>query len=383
MTLRAAFSSLRRQTSSGFYLPELDGLRFIAILSVFLYHLAGDVLRHSPSAPLPDSFLFRLTQQLNVGVSLFFCISGMILALPFARHYLQGAPPVPIKKYLLRRVTRLEPPYLFALLLFFLLKLAGSRGELAQMLPHLWASMGYLHNLIYRSPSTIDFVAWSLEVEIQFYLLAPLLAMVFAIRAAWLRRAIILLAAVFAAGLNAWHPSAFVRLTLAGNIQFFLMGFLLVDIFLSHPPNMRESFRWDFMSFLGWPAFACFLVFCPTWHTVVLPFFIFALYLAVFYGKLAKKFLASLWISVIGGMCYTIYLLHNYLIALAGMVTERVGQGLPFAMKLLLQFVLISPFVLLVSAIYFRLIEQPCMQPDWPTRFKIRVQRQLGISSAS
>jgi peptidoglycan/LPS O-acetylase OafA/YrhL len=83
---RSLLLSLRRHTSSGLYLPELDGLRFVAILSVFIYHLAGDVVRHNPTGvPEPTSYFYALTQQLNLGVPLFFAISGMILGLPFAR----------------------------------------------------------------------------------------------------------------------------------------------------------------------------------------------------------------------------------------------------------------------------------------------------------
>ena len=46
----ALLTPFRRVTSSGNFIPEIDGLRFLAIASVFLYHLAGDVMRHSSGA---------------------------------------------------------------------------------------------------------------------------------------------------------------------------------------------------------------------------------------------------------------------------------------------------------------------------------------------
>ena len=61
------------------------------------------------------------------GVELFFVISGFILGLPFAAHYLKGAAPVSLRKYYLRRLTRLEPPYIVALLVLFILA-AGIEG---------------------------------------------------------------------------------------------------------------------------------------------------------------------------------------------------------------------------------------------------------------
>ena len=80
MGLRSVFLSLRRHTSSGLYIPELDGLRFIAILFVFVFHLSGDIFRHNaPGLAPPTSRFYLLTQQLNIGVPLFFAISVMIL----------------------------------------------------------------------------------------------------------------------------------------------------------------------------------------------------------------------------------------------------------------------------------------------------------------
>ena len=44
------------------------------------------------------------------------------------------------------------------------------------LLPHLGASIFYFHSIIYNTFSMINGVAWSLEVEIQFYLLMPAIA---------------------------------------------------------------------------------------------------------------------------------------------------------------------------------------------------------------
>src|ERR1700682_3955677 len=94
---------LRRITTSLAYRPEIDGIRFIAIFSVIIYHLAGDVLKHSPAGyDSSPHWLLRFTQNLNFGVQLFFVLSGYVLALPFAEHFLGGQPPRSLKSYLLR-----------------------------------------------------------------------------------------------------------------------------------------------------------------------------------------------------------------------------------------------------------------------------------------
>jgi len=379
--LRSFFLGLRRHTSSGLYVPELDGLRFVAILFVFLYHVSGDVIRHAlPLDPTPSSVAYVLLGRLNIGVPLFFAISGMILGLPFARYWLHTGPRVSLKRYFLRRVTRLEPPYLIAMILFFVLKYVGHRGTIGEMLPHLAASLVYLHGFIYREFSTINGVAWSLEVEVQFYILAPLLAVVFAIGNAWLRRAVIGVAILLASFWTPWivdlnaarlSPSIWLRhLSLAGNIQYFLAGFLMADFFLSMPPAAHRNRRWDLVSLAGWPLLMVLLVAAPDLAFIALPAMILTLYAAVFYGDASNRAFAQVWVASIGGMCYSIYLLHNYFIALIGFVTERVGQTLSFDVRFAIQALLMTPIVLAISICYYRLIEQPCMNPDWPARLR-------------
>lgn len=59
--------------------------------------------------------------------------------------------------------------------IFFLLLLAKGQFGFAEGLGHYLASIAYLHNLIYLEPSSINTVTWSLEIELQFYILVPLL----------------------------------------------------------------------------------------------------------------------------------------------------------------------------------------------------------------
>ena len=181
---------LLRITSSGRFIPEIDGLRFFAIGAVLLFHVNGyyrDKCGRTFDPPLEQDPLYLLFNLGNIGVQLFFVLSGFILALPFAEHHLLGAPKVPLKGYYYRRLTRLEPPYIVNLLLLFSARVLLA-GTALGLLPHLLASLFYVHSLTYGTWSRINFVAWSLEIEVQFYLLAPLLAWLFAIPGRRLRR---------------------------------------------------------------------------------------------------------------------------------------------------------------------------------------------------
>jgi peptidoglycan/LPS O-acetylase OafA/YrhL len=358
----------RRITSSGQFIPEVDGLRFLAIFSVFIYHLAGDVLRHTPQSiqPRQSNWFLSTTQILNLGVPMFFIISGFILGAPFAAPFLQGKRPVSLKRYFLRRLTRLEPPYVLSMLLFFALKVAAGKGTFSELFPNLAASLLYLHGAIFGGASVINIVAWSLEIEVQFYILAPLIALVFAIRSVLTRRLLLVALILLATGVSGLDSSNHaIHGSLLGYGQYFLAGFLLADFYLSGGDRRQRNSLWDVISLVGWPSLLALQVLGGNLVGFATPWILSLLYVAAYHGVAMNRFVTNLWIATCGGMCYTIYLLHNYTIASLGMLTERFGIGYPFAARLLLQFLLMTPVLLAVSGLYFRLIERPCMDPSW------------------
>src|SRR6185503_2702956 len=107
------------------------------------------------------------------------------------------------------------------------------------------ASAAYIHNAVYGEPSAIDFVAWSLEIEVQFYLLAPLLALLFTIRRLMWRWLLMLSICVGTAsmqlipGANMWLWG-----NIPGYLPYFIAGFLLVDLYLMAKIR-RSDWRWD------------------------------------------------------------------------------------------------------------------------------------------
>jgi hypothetical protein len=77
-----------RVTTSGFFIPNFDGLRFIAIALVVLFH-AQQEAQSALGPQAPAASLLGIVPVGFVGVTLFFAISGFVLALPFANHYLE------------------------------------------------------------------------------------------------------------------------------------------------------------------------------------------------------------------------------------------------------------------------------------------------------
>ena len=186
--------SLRRITSSGVYIPEIDGLRFLAIIPVVLIHAYGQVPTLAGLGTIDmdqQQGFFRLVGHGSYGIQLFFAISGFILALPFARKHLQAGREVKLGPYFLRRLTRLEPPYVLMLLLRAAALAVTAKLSGRALVAHLLASIFYLHNIAYGVASKIEAVSWTLEIEVQFYCLAPLLTQIYRIPSNWLRRTLL------------------------------------------------------------------------------------------------------------------------------------------------------------------------------------------------
>lgn len=374
---------LSRQTSSQFFLPEIDGFRFFAIATVLLYHLNTHLTRvfEVSSDYFSNSIIHKIMSHGSVGVDVFFAISGFILALPFARQHLFTTPPISRRSYYLRRITRLEPPYVSSLIVLLLVHVFLLRAIWTESMPHFLASLFYVHSLVYDSWSTINPVAWSLEVEVQFYLLAPFLATCFRIRNVLWRRGLligVILLNILHYNLNYEMIEALhLRKSILMHLHQFLIGFLFADFFLTDWKDVLKSRSYVFDS-IGFSSLVGLLMFNAPFHIVDDLIFSVCLFLSlvcVFKGRLFNSFFTQRWVVIVGGMCYSIYLLHYALIAFLatrtqGLFVSEWGYAANFG----LQFLLIIPMVLVVSAIFFALIERPCMDRDWPAKLFAKVK---------
>ena len=369
---RWLLARLSRETSSGRFIPEMDGVRFVAIAMVVLFHLNGYLTAKAVSPQYAftahSDWLAQVALVGFRGVELFFVISGFILGLPFAAHYIAGAPQVSLSKYYLRRVTRLEPPYFVTIFVLLLLAIAIQRKAVAALLPHLIASLCYMHNLIYAKPSTALGVAWSLEIEVQFYLLVPVLTLLFAVKRRWLRRCLLLAAMTGSLAAQTLYLPDHPRLALSilAYLQYFLAGFLLADIFLVEwEQSPRLSMRWDFAALAAWPVMFAVLRSATLSHWIF-PYLLLLLYCAAFRGTWTNRLFSHPWITAIGGMCYSIYLIHYEVISAVARFTKPVSEGAPYWIHLLVQFVMVGSAVVFICGLYFVLLEKPCMRRDWP-----------------
>jgi peptidoglycan/LPS O-acetylase OafA/YrhL len=369
--------SLRRIITSNRFIPEVDGFRFLAIFIVILAHITMQCA--PPLSNSTASLTFRRAIGDGTrGVFLFFTISGFILALPFARHHLLGTKAVALGSYFKRRLIRLEPPYILMLLIRATVLVTGYKTIAFGVVgAHLAASLFYLHTLIFRQYSIINPPAWSLEIEIQFYILAPLLTAVFMVRSAFLRRTIIIGSIVVAGIVSILFlpPSGLLVLTLVNYFQYFAAGFLLCDLYLTNTHLSLPRLLWDL---IGCAALLWILFSRNDFYPVILPFITICLYMAGFHGRFVRGFFSIPAVSIIGGMCYSIYLTHNGILSI---MTDLLADTSLRTLSAVAQTTIIYSTsivtVLAVGTLYFVLVERPCMDPNLPQKLAARFRRRV------
>jgi peptidoglycan/LPS O-acetylase OafA/YrhL len=368
--------SFRRIITSNRFIPEIDGFRFLAILIVVISHIMIQCDAPQGSGVFAHLFTRAFYGAGGHGVYLFFTISGFILALPFARHHLLGTKPVALGSYFLRRITRLEPPYVISMLMRAAILAIGytSAGSLGSLGLHLLASLFYLHGPIFAHIPTINPPAWSLEIEIQFYILAPFLTSVFLIKSVPLRRAVILIV-ILLSGYGSMYIHGPERLvfTLLNFFQYFAAGFMLVDLYLTKTHLSIPPLIWDL---IGFTSLAWILLSQNMYYPVILPLVTICLYMSGFYGRLVHGFFSLPVISMIGGMCYSIYLTHTAVLTGVNVMLLKAGvHNWPAPAQTAVIYLVSTAGVLALGSLFFLLIERPCMDPHWPQQLSAWLRR--------
>ena len=161
------------------HLDVLTGIRGWAALWVFLYHvwsMSGHPEFRVPLAGISLDFTPMLSIG-GAGVTIFFVLSGFLLAIPFAEWQSGLRPRPPLDRYFLRRVMRVFPAYYvqLAILLLIAVWVPGqySIDDGGSLFRHLL--------MLFTPPPLgtlpINGVWWTLPIEFSFYLVLPLLAL--------------------------------------------------------------------------------------------------------------------------------------------------------------------------------------------------------------
>ncbi len=147
-------------------LAELDGLRAVAAGAVVLTHagfLSGAIGRD-----ILPGFLARM----DIGVAVFFVLSGFLLYRPYARVNAGLGQPRPVRVFFAHRAARLVPAWLLVLAGTPLLVPAARESGTVPWLANLVQLQGVRQDWIVPGLAQL----WSLSTEVMFYLSLPVLA---------------------------------------------------------------------------------------------------------------------------------------------------------------------------------------------------------------
>jgi peptidoglycan/LPS O-acetylase OafA/YrhL len=329
------------QPTWGDRIPGLEGLRGLAAVAVLIYHVQRQLAPSTTELPVLSEGTL-----LAHGVTLFFVLSGFLLFRPFVVARLDNKRMPNTRRYLVNRLLRIFPGYIAVLLVVSLLmrvawlppRADGEPSEYGVLtLPQTLLEATLMQSYLPWGVRTGLEVAWTLTVELTFYLMLPLLAAV-AARAGkpWVAVAIPV-AVMFAVGI-------------AGKLWFVLSQAPLTE-------EQRTTFEWG----ANWQSVIS--------RSILVHADLFA------YGMLAALFFVALRRGDLP----------------AGLMRFRWVLGVGAAAVLLLSTtngigILVEPLVALASALLLLLVAIPRHSGDFGTaaRFlEIAPVRWLGLVSFS
>lgn len=299
------------------YLPECESIRGIAILLVFCFHYLGSLSTYNSKPDIP--FGMGLLYGGNTGVTLFFLLSGFLLTRPFI-----AGVPRHFGIFLARRALRILPMYYLAVLIGALIN--------NQWLVALKSMFFYGIELNTLWP--MGGVWWSLVVEIQFYLLLPLLVwLADRPRWRWLLLPLLIAAVLTYLRIRSAGPQEFgsMRGNLMGRWPVFLLGAALAWNQIRHGETLKllvTRTPWLGTTLLitsvcalvllcdyrvrnfGWLAHVFFFDYY-LFDGIAWAAFMFAL---LNFKPLGRRLLVNSFMDRLGAWSYSIYLLHTAVI---------------------------------------------------------------------
>jgi peptidoglycan/LPS O-acetylase OafA/YrhL len=170
----ASQSKVKKQSDN--HIDILDGFRGLAILLVIWFHIWQQSWLGTEIKIFGLDLNFDFIPRTGfLGVELFFFISGFVLFYPYARSIFEGEKSPTLKKYVYRRFIKIVPTYYLSLFVMILLPFNFNVGD-SEKFMYILKHILFINSL---TPDTffdsINGVLWSLSVEVQFYLIFPIL----------------------------------------------------------------------------------------------------------------------------------------------------------------------------------------------------------------
>ena len=150
-----------------------DGFRAIACLLVLFHHLTQKM--NPDSAPSWFSIIHHYGMRGEVGVSLFFVLSGALLSYPFWVSFINGTASPTVKNYSIARIARILPATWLNLILCTLLALYVY--DIPVNFTMLFTGLFFINSYHYSTffPAELNGPLWSIGLEVSCYVILPFL----------------------------------------------------------------------------------------------------------------------------------------------------------------------------------------------------------------
>ncbi len=359
-------------------IPDIDWLRGVAALGVFIFHVTvvvGFPKRTLPPFTLAGRTFGAVLSPFSLGasgVSLFFVLSGLCLALQQLRFGRARLPVGETWRYFQSRASRIVPAYWAAVLVSVAITLWAGKMPGRTLAVDTGLHLFFLHGFDRMAFISINSALWSMATEVQFYLLFPWLFALFVrlggarfVVATGLfnlayRVAVAIVPFTDGPG-DGVSTSALLAYQIPGRIWEFALGMYLAELFLRETPALRRLFAWL------WLPSLIFALWCRAFGPPYLPEMAFGLFYTALCGLmlitlksgtpgLIRRFLQS-WGARFGRSSYSFFLLHAAILLLLDELFPAV-PGQPYRRALFLFSVGLPITVALATALYLR-IELP------------------------
>jgi peptidoglycan/LPS O-acetylase OafA/YrhL len=164
-----------------------DGLRAIAAMSVLVFHAAiatliwklGQGSVNGEANPQQFKPIFGVFASVfgntRAGIFIFFALSGYLLTRSFLASYLIGTPRPSISRYARNRALRIIPAFWVVATIY----IVWAHGDTSGGATGLLAIYAFAQNYHFTPAATVIGQAWTLDIEVAFYILIPIAALCF------------------------------------------------------------------------------------------------------------------------------------------------------------------------------------------------------------
>lgn len=175
-----------RQASIPGYLYVLDGLRAISLILIFMFHTWQQSWIFCNLRLTQNTYLFDFTSFQMFGylaIDAFFVLSGFCLFYPIARSMFGESEFRGWKDFFVKRLRRIYPAYVIILIVLLfvpsLSQLQYNPKDAADVFKHTIMHLLFIQNFDGITLMSMTPTAWTMTMEVHFYLLFPLICIPF------------------------------------------------------------------------------------------------------------------------------------------------------------------------------------------------------------